>query len=247
MIAALEDKVEGLRKAILRIGRQHPANNAVVSLQSVEQPDASHRVTSLLDVRDRELRSGDPRRSSNTLYVLRLYQVQRFLQQELESDSRTAIERSEALARSFREQAVGGVKGGRKIRAWARQFLDTGTIPRAEQGRHAKIESLIDQEDVMGKCFEWCRLQRKGTLTSEAFLKFLNLELLPTLHWYEAPGEALSESVVSDARVLDDDHSEESDGDREQVVHVVVLFSLLPLHRLCFVILCRYPRWPRVS
>jgi len=79
-------------------------------------------------------------------------------------------------------EAVGGsVKMGRKIRRWAKLYMKGGSVPRSQQGNHKKHKPRIDDEDVLLKCSRWCHEQKRGTVTPEAFMKFVNDKVLPRL------------------------------------------------------------------
>ncbi|CAG8775391.1 3229_t:CDS:1, partial [Gigaspora rosea] len=45
----------------------------------------------------------------------------------------------------------------RCIREWSKDFLEQGTLPRHQQGKHAKRESLLDDEDLKLAPCTWLR------------------------------------------------------------------------------------------
>jgi hypothetical protein len=67
-----------------------------------------------------------------------------------------------------------------QIRYWAKSWIENQTLPESLQGRHQKIKSLIDDEDVIEKSLSYIR-KNKGKITPKVYQEFVNIGLLPQL------------------------------------------------------------------
>jgi hypothetical protein len=114
----------------------------------------------------------------STFEVLRLAAVQLYLRGIL--DGRRKMEASRTAA-----QVLGPGKEGPNrctmVRAWGKRFFDDGQLPPPVQGMHQKTVSMIDDEDVRSRSFEYLRSQPFGKVSPQNFRGYLNEELLPEI------------------------------------------------------------------
>jgi hypothetical protein len=68
----------------------------------------------------------------------------------------------------------------RSIRHWASYFLEHHRLPTLSQGKHQKISSLIDCEDVQYECLKWLRQTNANQVSGRSFSFWVttNLHLL---------------------------------------------------------------------
>ena len=57
----------------------------------------------------------------------------------------------------------------RKIRTWADYFLRNSELSIHRQGKHIKVKSLIDDEDIRRRCLEYLRSQPNESITAQSF------------------------------------------------------------------------------
>jgi len=67
------------------------------------------------------------------------------------------------------------------IRNWAKEFLETEKLAHHQQGAHAKIDALIDDEDFSQKCIEWLREQQVEKRDPLSLKKWIEEELFPKM------------------------------------------------------------------
>ena len=65
------------------------------------------------------------------------------------------------------------------VLAWAKFFIETGTLPDSRQGKHQKTKSMMSDEDVEYKCIQWLRTCKKNERTPKKFARFVCDTLLP--------------------------------------------------------------------
>lgn len=73
-----------------------------------------------------------------------------------------------------------GTYCARLIRSWAKQYLTNGHLTISKRGRHQKVQSLLDDEDVKLKVAHYLR-EKKFNLTVSQFVRFLENEVLPSV------------------------------------------------------------------
>lgn len=81
----------------------------------------------------------------------RLMTIHRYMVLLLEGNGKMDASRRAAEARwmSTTDHAC------RCIRSWTKTYLHLGHLPEHSQGKHAKRESVLDDEDVKMRCLEW--------------------------------------------------------------------------------------------
>ena len=63
------------------------------------------------------------------------------------------------------------------IRKWASYYLDHHELPESMQGRHQKISSLINCEDVRSACLSWIRSTNHNMICGRSFSGWVTAEL----------------------------------------------------------------------
>jgi hypothetical protein len=67
------------------------------------------------------------------------------------------------------------------IRKWGSHFIQTGKLPIHSQGKHMKIESLLDDEDFVEDCQAWLRKQAPETRSPHNLKVYIEETLFPSL------------------------------------------------------------------
>ena len=65
------------------------------------------------------------------------------------------------------------------IRGWRVYFYTEGYLLVSWQGKHRKIESLIEDEDVKAQCLAWVRSTKPSHCNAVEFNKFLISDVFP--------------------------------------------------------------------
>lgn len=65
----------------------------------------------------------------------------------------------------------------RSIRQWATYFLANSKLPELKSGRHQKVSSLIDCEDVQNECLQWLRTANPNMVHSRSFSEWVQTQL----------------------------------------------------------------------
>jgi hypothetical protein len=65
----------------------------------------------------------------------------------------------------------------RSIRQWASHFLQHSSLPTLNQGRHQKVSSLVDCEDVQRECLLWLRTTNHNLINGRSFSQWVSSEL----------------------------------------------------------------------
>ncbi|KAH6565578.1 hypothetical protein BASA62_007177 [Batrachochytrium salamandrivorans] len=60
----------------------------------------------------------------------------------------------------------------RRIRRWAKYFLLEKKLDDHQQGKHVKILSLIEEDNIQSSCRTWLRSQRNDMISALSFSKF---------------------------------------------------------------------------
>jgi hypothetical protein len=69
--------------------------------------------------------------------------------------------------------------GGRQVRGWTREWMQTRMLPVSQWGRHAKISSLLDDPAIASELRTFMR-SNKWSMDPQKLAKFMNNELLHT-------------------------------------------------------------------
>ena len=67
------------------------------------------------------------------------------------------------------------------IRDWALYFLRTNELPFSAQGKHAKVSSLILDEDIQQSCHQYMKSVPAGERTADALARWAETVLIPQL------------------------------------------------------------------
>ncbi|KAH6583636.1 hypothetical protein BASA61_007904 [Batrachochytrium salamandrivorans] len=73
----------------------------------------------------------------------------------------------------------------RRIRRWAKYFLLEKKLDDHQQGKHVKILSLIEEDNIQSSCRTWLRSQRNDMISALSFSKFIteNIHVQLSLPW----------------------------------------------------------------
>ncbi|KAG5458180.1 MAG: hypothetical protein BJ554DRAFT_1646, partial [Olpidium bornovanus] len=67
----------------------------------------------------------------------------------------------------------------RCIRAWAKAYVKLGYLPEHAQGKHAKRESILDDEDIKGRCLQWLRTTKPQDRSAANLQRELQTNIFP--------------------------------------------------------------------
>ena len=70
------------------------------------------------------------------------------------------------------------------IRKWGSHFIRTGTLIVHHQGKHTKIESLLDDEDFTKGCKVWLRQQEPEVRSPRNLKAYIEDTLFPKVMGY---------------------------------------------------------------
>ena len=74
----------------------------------------------------------------------------------------------------------------RKLRKWAKFFLDHLVLPGSRQGAHVKTKSLINDEEVQNHCRVWLRSQTPDNISGRTFSQWVRMSLHSQLNLRDA-------------------------------------------------------------
>ncbi|CAG8616986.1 16706_t:CDS:2, partial [Cetraspora pellucida] len=118
--------------------------------------------------------------AKKTLAKSQPYEVQRltsiFHYFRLLLDGEKKIKASEKIADAIWKDIRNTEYMSRCIRGWAKDFLEQGTLPSHQQGKHAKRESLLDDEDLKLAAYR-SPLSLKKELETNIFPKLLGVPI----------------------------------------------------------------------
>lgn len=106
---------------------------------------------------------------------VRLRAVRRYFDLILENE-RSRMESSLKVSRELYPENSCEWKA-RSIREWASYFLVHHSLPPLTQGKHQKVASLIDCEDVRSSCLSWIRATNPNILNGRSFSDWVRSQL----------------------------------------------------------------------
>ena len=72
----------------------------------------------------------------------------------------------------------------RCIRTWGKYFLLNGELPVNQQGKHTKIECLLDSEDFVNQCQKWLRQQKPESRLPKELKNYIEETVFPKMTGY---------------------------------------------------------------
>lgn len=96
-------------------------------------------------------------------------------------DGEKKIKASEKIADTFWKGIRNTEYMAHCLRGWAKAFLDQGSLPSHRQGKHAKRESLLDDEDLKLVACTWLRFTLPKDRSPLALKKELESSIFPRL------------------------------------------------------------------
>jgi hypothetical protein len=111
-----------------------------------------------------------------TYEYIRLLSIRRFIQQLLDGQGKMVA--SNQIAQIMWNK---GDYMARCIRKWSDHFVRTGELPVYYQGKHMKLESLLDDEDFNEGCQAWLRQQVPETRSPRDLKMYIEGTLFPKL------------------------------------------------------------------
>lgn len=106
---------------------------------------------------------------------VRLTAVRQYLENILEHP-RSKVSSSQKIA-SILFKGFSSNHKSKAIRKWASFFVTNHSLPMSKQGRHQKVSSMLDCEDVKAKCLEWMRTTSANKICSRSFASWVRTEL----------------------------------------------------------------------
>ncbi|CEG47291.1 uncharacterized protein PHALS_03946 [Plasmopara halstedii] len=65
----------------------------------------------------------------------------------------------------------------RKLREWAKFYIENQALPASHQGCHVKTKSLVNNEDVQNHCLTWLRSQTPDSISGRTFSHWVRTQL----------------------------------------------------------------------
>jgi hypothetical protein len=106
---------------------------------------------------------------------VRLRTIKRFFEMTIDDRKRQMLS-SQQIARELYPEFSNDWKA-RCIRRWASHFLIHHVLPPLSQGKHQKVSSLIDCEDVQTACLGWLRSANPNMINGRSFSQWVKSEL----------------------------------------------------------------------
>lgn len=128
--------------------QDEPDNPLLSEQEKMEEAEENLRL-SLSRIRNKD----SPFAGLSGFQLQRLFAVQRYFEKRLEGVGKMAASTDAAQSRWISPTA----HTARCIRQWADVYLQLGELPEYKQGKHAKRESFLDDEDVKQKGLTWLR------------------------------------------------------------------------------------------
>ena len=111
---------------------------------------------------------------NSTYDYLRLLSIRQFLQLLLDGEGK--IDASNQIAQTTWNK---GNYVAKCIRRWGSHFVKTGELLVHRQGKHTKLESLVDDEDFSEDCKAWLRQQKPETRSPSDLKAYIEETLFP--------------------------------------------------------------------
>lgn len=102
--------------------------------------------------------------------------VLRFLR-KIQQNPRSRMLSSKAVAEAFFGPEKGSDYKARCIRIWSDEYLRTHTLTPYRQGKHRKVESLVDDHDIKQALVSILRSQRAELIEARSFARWIAQEL----------------------------------------------------------------------
>lgn len=109
--------------------------------------------------------------------IQRLFAVQRYLALRLEGQKKLKASKDAAAARWTSDSKHAALC----IRRWTNTYLKLGELPLHSQGKHAKRESVLDDQDVKDSCTSWLRSCDPKVRSADGLRTQIETEILPKI------------------------------------------------------------------